>query len=564
MLGGLHRGTQRANWKESEVHSGLLHQRPPRRWLIVLVAVSLTAAIVVGVLMVSRASRATADTTAPSCDSGTTVNTGSGPVCGFVSSGVTQWLGIPYAAPPLGQLRWQPPQAPTPWTAPLPALQYSAGCPGAGVPVTSEDCLYLNVIAPPNPSGQHLPVMVWIHGGGFQFGASSEFPGVNIASSGHVVFVSMNYRLGLLGFLATHAFGAHAGDYGLEDQQAALRWVRDNISAFGGDPHQVTIFGESAGGSSVCDQLASPDAAGLFGKAISESGFYNSITGVNTSFQPQDCKSTLPTEEQAASAGDAFAARVGCTNPAEEADCLRNTPLATLRANSGGLTGATNSPIVNGTTLTMSPAVAFARGRFNRVSTIMGTLRDEDLLGSPTTTDQFTTDVQAQYGAFAARVLAAYPLDRYATPYIDFRTMMADANTICPALRTEGTLSRWVQVHGYEIDDTDASSGGGGSLPQGAFHGAELRLLFPTLIAAGTTLDANQQALANQMTSEWTSFAVTGNPTATGTPVWPEFDHKDGTVMSLQPAGDSQLTDAAQLSTVHNCRLWNSLPHQGD
>ena len=519
------------------------------------------ASTVVGVSGASGAVVGAADV---SCDAATTVNTASGPVCGVVSDGVTQWLGIPYAAPPVGELRWQPPQPPTPWTAPLPAVQYSAGCPGAGVPVTSEDCLYLNVIAPPNSSGRHLPVMVWIHGGGFQFGASSEFSGANIASSGHVVFVSMNYRLGLLGFLASQAFGAHAGDYGLQDQQAALRWVRNNISAFGGDSHDVTIFGESAGGSSVCDQLASPTASGLFGRAISESGFYNSVTGVNTSFQPQDCKSTLPTEAQADVAGDTFAAGVGCTNAAQEAECLRNTPLAVLRANAGGLAGVTNSPIVNGTTLTMSPSVAFARGRFNRVTTIMGTLRDEDLIGSPTTSDQFTADVQAQYGSYAPRVLAAYPLDRFATPYIDFRTMMADANTICPALRTEATLSRRVKVYSYEIDDTDAASGGGGSLPQGAFHGAELRLLFPGLIRPGTTLDANQQALADQMTAEWTAFATTGNPTAIGTPEWPGFNGRDGTVMSLQPAGDSQLTSDRQLSDVHNCGLWNRLPHQGD
>ena len=540
-------------------------RRRPRRWLLAFGAGSLATAIAVAILIASAAPRATADTAPPGCDAGTTVGTVSGPVCGINSDGVTQWLGIPYAAPPVGQLRWQPPQAPTPWTDPLPAVQYSAGCPGAGVPTTSEDCLYLNVIAPPNPSGQHLPVMVWIHGGGFQFGASSEFSGANIASSGHVVFVSMNYRLGLLGFLATKALGAHAGDYGLQDQQAAMRWVQNNISSFGGDPNDVTIFGESAGGSSVCDQLTSPTASGLFGKAISESGFYNSITGVNTSYQPQDCKSTLPTEQQADAAGDAFATRVGCTNAAQEAACLRNTPLATLTADAGGgVAGVTNSPIVNGTTLTMSPAVAFARGRFNRVSTIMGTLRDEDLLGSPTTTDQFNADVQAQYGSFASRVLAAYPLDRFASPYVDFRTMMADANTICPALRTEATLSRWVKVYGYEIDDTDAASGGAGSLPQGAFHGAELRLLFPSLIAPGTTLDANQQALANQMTAEWTTFATTGDPTATGTPVWPQFNRGDSPVMSLQPADDSALTNVAQLSAIHQCGLWNRLPHQGD
>ena len=135
--------------------------------------------------------------------------------------------------------------------------------------------------------------------------------------------------------------------------------MKANIAAFGGDPRNVTIFGESAGGSSVCDQLASPTAAGLFERAISQSGFYNSITGVNTSFQPQDCKATLPTESQADAAGQAFAETVGCTNAADLANCLRSVPVDTLEANSGGPTGATNSPIVNGTTLTISPRAAW-------------------------------------------------------------------------------------------------------------------------------------------------------------------------------------------------------------
>jgi len=201
----------------------------------------------------------------------------------------------------------------------LQALQYPDACPQSGsTPVPqSEDCLDLNVIAPPHASGTRLRVLVWIHGGGFQGGATAEYPGDHLAQAGNVVFVSIQYRLGVLGFLATSAFGAHAGDYGLQDQQAALSWVKTNIAAFGGDPDNVTIFGESAGGSSVCDQMASPTAAGLFEGAISESGFYNSITGVNTELQPQDCKATLPTESQADAAGTAFAQTVGCTNAAD-------------------------------------------------------------------------------------------------------------------------------------------------------------------------------------------------------------------------------------------------------
>jgi para-nitrobenzyl esterase len=534
---------------------------------VYVIAGGITAAAAVALLVALTSPFARATTDQPtSCGAGTTVNTASGPVCGFVSNGLTEWLGIPYAAPPIGALRWQPPQPPAPWTSTLQALHYPNACPQAGSSPQSEDCLYLNVIAPPHPSGTHLRVLVWIHGGGFQGGSTATYPGDPFAQTGNVVFVSLQYRLGVLGFLATRAFGAHAGDYGLEDQQAALQWVKTNIAAFGGDPRNVTIFGESAGGSSVCDQLASPTAAGLFERAISQSGFYNSITGVNTEFQPQDCKATLATERQADAAGQAFAQTVGCTTPAELASCLRGVPVSTLLANSGGPTGGTNSPIVNGTTLTTSPRTAFASGKFNRVPTIMGTLRDENLIASPTTESQFLQDVRSQYGPFAGLVLATYPLNRYETPYIDFRTIVADSDTVCPALRAETNISRWTRVYSYEIDDTDAPPLVPGTYPNpalanGAYHGGELPLLFPDFPGVAP-LDNNQQTLSNQMTAEWTAFARTGNPTATGTPVWPPFSLPQGSVMSLQPAGDSQPTTRAQLAALHQCALWNVVAHQ--
>src|SRR5208282_2759842 len=212
-------------------------------------------------------------------------------------------------------------------------------------------------------------------------------------------------------------------------------------------------------------------------------------------------------------------------------------------------------------TLTTSPRTAFATGRFNRVPTIMGTLRDENLIDSPTTEAQFLQDVDSQYGAQAPQVLAAYPLSDYGTPYIDFRTIVADSDTICPALRAESNISRYTQLYSYEIDDTDAppltATYPNPALPNGAYHGAEILLLFPGFSTA--SLDPNQQALSQQMTAEWTTFARTGDPTAVGTPPWPLFRSQGGTVMSLQPAGDSQLTTVAQLAEVHHCGLWDAL-----
>ncbi len=381
-----------------------------------------------------------------------------------------------------------------------------------------------------------------------------------------------NYRLGVLGFLAHDALGPHSGNYGLEDQQAAMRRVRRNVRAFGGDPNNVTIFGESAGGSSICHQLASPTAAGLFDKAISQSGQYNSPTGVPTGLQPQDCKAILPTREQAHAAGATFAANVGCGNAADVAACLRSVPASTVRSTPG-----TSAPIVDGMTLTRQPGQAFASGNFNRVNTVIGVLQDENLSGTPTTPADYEARVRALYGRHASDVLELYPLVRYDNPYVALREVSADSNTVCPSLRTAENMSRWTTVFSYVIDDTDAPLLGpfypNANVSNGAYHAAEHALLFPGSVIVGSppaVLDLNQQVLSRQMMAHWTTFARTGDPTADRAPVWPQFDkHADKRegkgkrltwpVMSLQPAGNSYVTTAEQVSAVHNCDFWNTL-----
>lgn len=255
-------------------------------------------------------------------------------MCGLTSGSQTSYLDIPYAAPPVGRLRWRPPQPVQPWTTTYQATQRGPGCLEPGFPAgpppagTSENCLYLEVQEPAGTrAGQHLPVMFEIHGGGF-LGEYRDDNGTNLINNGKVIYVYAGYRLGILGFLANKALGPHSGDYGLQDQQAALRWVQDNIARFGGNPHNVTIFGESAGGASVCDQVASPTARGLFQQGISISGFYN--FNVNTIWWPADCKSRLLNEAQAQKMGAQFAAKVGCGNAANVAACLRAVPAATL------------------------------------------------------------------------------------------------------------------------------------------------------------------------------------------------------------------------------------------
>ncbi len=315
------------------------------------------AALTVGVIAIFSAGPATRSASAQTgtCAAGTTVQTTSGPVCGISSttaSGVNEWLGIPYAAPPVGNLRWQPPQAPTPWTMTLPATEFGSECiqtTGAG----SENCLFVNVWAPATATPtSDLPVMVHIHGGGFANGNGNSDNSL-LANTGDEVIVSMNYRLNIFGFLADDkALGSNSGDYGLQDQQAALRWVQSNAAAFGGDPSKVTIFGESAGGSSVCDQIASPTAAGLFEQGISTSGEYNTVLGTQEQtprtpedLESQDCKSALPTKAQANAAGKNFAATAGCGtgNAAVVAACLQALPVTRDRA--GGLAPRHRLPV---------------------------------------------------------------------------------------------------------------------------------------------------------------------------------------------------------------------------
>jgi para-nitrobenzyl esterase len=484
-------------------------------------------------------------------------------VCGLTGVGVNQWLGIPYAAPPVGQLRWHSPEPHAAWSDPLQAVTPGSAGPqtGGASPSTNEDCLFLNVTVPTGVGPGPLPVLVYIHGGGFQSGDTSLYPEMQLATQGHVIVVGIQYRLGVLGFLADAAFGRHAGDYGLEDQQAALRWVQRNIAAFGGDPNDTTVMGSSAGASSVCDQIVSRGAAGLFERAISISSEYNSLLGAPTSLQPQDCKATLPTEGQADASGATFAASLGCST--DVAACLRAVPVPTLLATAGG----TNSPIVNGTTLDEQLLTSFAKGRVNQVSAILGVNRDEDLTGTATTPAAYQSLIQTQYGAAASRILALYPLARFPSPFVASRTVAADSNTVCPALTRDQLLSHAIPVYAYEGDNADMplTSTADITEPQGSYHDWEPGLLFPGNLSMGitTNLDADQAVLASQLIDQFSAFARTGNPTTTGTPLWPQFTRRTGLlVMSLQPAGDSELTSAAAISFDHNCGFWDKLANQ--
>jgi len=506
--------------------------------------------------------------------------TKSGPVLGTTVDGINEYLGIPYAAAPVGPLRWMPPQAFGKFSAPLQADQFGSRCTQGG-PSGSEDCLFLNVYTPPNagPGGalaeldgdeaaraakkksRALPVMVWIHGGGLTGGGGDIYDPSPLVKQG-VIVVTINYRLGVLGFLAQAALdseGHEAGNYGFMDQQFALQWVKKNIKAFGGNPKAVTIFGESAGGQSVYCNLASPTAAHLFRGAIAESGSYVEFQPYFSAIEPLKVAETT---DGLAPSGSSVAISVGCAD--QTAACLRAVSAADLVA----VQISALSPFVDGTLLTQTPTAAFASGQFNKVPVISGTNHDEwrffvaeqyDGSGNPIdTSDKYAAAVTALWTSFLApSVLALYPYANYPDGGLALSAVGTDGVFSCPARNADKSLSKFTTTYTYEFNDENAPPGTvpGVSFPLGAFHAAELQYLF---VLEGYTFPftADQQMLSDAMISYWTQFAKTGNPNSASQPTWPPYSASTDMFQSLVPPAPMQ---EANFNTFHNCDLyWNS------
>ena len=477
------------------------------------------------------------------------VHTAQGAVKGVVTEDYQSYFDLPFAKAPVGSLRWQPPVPAASWSGVRDATQPGPECAQAGgdAATSSEDCLNLNVWAPGAArKGAKLPVAVWIYGGAFRTGAANDYRPVSMVEQGNMIVVTINYRLGALGFLTLPeldaANGTPSGDYGLLDQVQALRWVKRNIAQFGGDPGRVTVAGQSAGGESVCNLLASPPAAGLFQSAIVESGL-----------------SCVQNDRATAQHDDApFTTALGCSTgtPTAVAACLRGKPAADiLKAQTAA--GQVWYPTTGIPALPQQPADAFRSGSFNQVPVVIGSTSAEgaafvyqatDAIGQPITAAGYKKDVETTFGTDAAAVLARYPLSKYPVPGAAEAALRTDVGFSCATLSNAAALSKSVPTYVYEFRDKTAAGNVDGA-PQ---HAAELPYLWGT---SGTAkLTAAQLKLSQAMISYWSTFVRTSRTDPPGLPRLPRYTPSTPRELAFNSGGPALVDDESQL---HQCGFWN-------
>lgn len=480
------------------------------------------------------------------------VNVLDGPLEGFISGSTLAFLGIPFAAPPIGELRWRPPQPVEPWKDVRDAKEPQLACIQSGIGIgpvgeTSEDCLYLNVWTPDLSPDEALPVMVWLHGGGNSTGSAVQFAEAGtdeLAYNGQIlieaaprpiVVVTANYRLNRFGFLAHAGLTAEqgaSGNYGLMDQQAALRWVRDNISIFGGDPENVTLFGESAGGLDTCLQVMAPESDGLVHRAIMESA--------------GQCYPDRWELDQAEASGADFAEFVGCTgsDDAEVVDCLRALtveevlePAPTSDPLPGGVLYQNPAPwrfapIIDGAFLPEQVAEIVADDQYAKIPMIIGTNdREGDLFhgpllgGTPPANEAEYREALGRFLGDAADAVAdAYPFSDFDTPNEALSAVTGDSVFVCPAWNLAralvgqgGTVFKYNYTH-----ELGFSSLGG----MGPTHGTEVALVWgwAQVDATADLATDNDKSVGASIVDYWTQFAYSGDPNGDDAPEWPRFE----------------------------------------
>jgi para-nitrobenzyl esterase len=465
-----------------------------------------------------------------------TVRTNEGLVEGRLDAGVWEFLGIPYAAPPSGSLRWRPPAPVPPWEGVRPCKQFGDSCPQPDAPwyglgTLGEDCLYLNVWVAAGESGSSLPVLVWIHGGAFLSGSASLelnrglplYDGRNLARRGAVV-VTVNYRLGPFGFLA-HPLLSHespegvSGNYGLLDQLAALCWVRENIAGFGGDPSRITLFGESAGAVSILYLMVSPPAAGLFQGAIAESA-------------PFWIRHVLPPAyrslEEAEAVGVELASALGCGSGPGALDDMRSRGeeelIASARLDTGLLPGGMHfGPVIDGRLLPERPEKLFMQGRQHQADLIVGSNRDEAnffLAALGLSRGEYEELVLRMAGEWSREALRLFPAGDDAGVYPALSAMITAFEFTAPCRFTARCVSEGSgNAFRYRFSRVPPTQRGRALC---SCHGSEIPYVFGVLDRGEGYIDRDQELSASIM-DYWINFARNGDPNGSGLPAWPAY-----------------------------------------
>jgi para-nitrobenzyl esterase len=460
-----------------------------------------------------------------------------GKIEGTIENGIHVFRGIPFAAPPVGDLRWKAPQPVKVWDGIRRADTFGPSCPQmAMIPGTnqlelSEDCLYLNVWTPAKAANEKLPVMVWIYGGGFAMGSAS-FPlysGDELAKRG-VILVTITYRVGALGFLAHPELTAESpdkvsGNYGLLDQIAALKWVQKNIEAFGGDPAKITIFGESAGAISVSMLCASPLAKGLFSGAISESGgSFGPVKG-------QRGLNGVQTLQAAEQDGLAFAQRMGAASIAELRQIAPEKWLSDPSAQMGGFW-----PVADGLVITDDQYKLYEQGKYNDVNVLIGTNSDEgSMFARPAeSVEEYQKDIRERFGAFADRILEAYPAHTIEETYTSAADIFRETAFAWPTYAWANLQSATGKsnVYLYYFDQPQPPSPFFPAKLRGSAHASEMDYVFGHLDAGRRT--ESDFKLSDIMIQYWTNFAKYGDPNGKDLPKWETYSAANPFVLLLK------------------------------
>lgn len=501
------------------------------------------------------------------------VQTDTGPVKGTVSEKHRLFQGIPFAAPPVGELRWQSPQPVKAWSKPLDATKPGNICPQesasySAVDGLNEDCLNLNVTVPKSAStDKPKPVMVWLHGGGGITGAGSLYNAQRLTHDGDVIVVTINFRMGIFGSFGYDGLDG-SGTFGLQDQQAALKWVQRNVSAFGGDPKNVTLFGESIGATTVAAQLVSPKAKGLFHKVAIQSGFPLMDVPPGTMY-PQ-VPILFPslawmTSIEANAIGAQTAATLGCADPKSALECMRKRPVKDLLKQSNTYTRFAFGNSI----LPESPAKALLNGNFNQVPVMNGGTRDEarmfvslffDGAGQAVTDKKYPVMLKKAFGKDAEKIAAEYPLKDYKTPSIAWSSVVTDRLWALRTMQLNQSFAKFVPTFAFEFADQNAPKAVPfpKGFPPGAHHSAELPYQFD-IAHLKANLSEPQLQLAKKMNRYWANFAHNGKPNGPDLPDWKAFDAKATTpyVQSLAPGNDG--IRPVDFNKEHRLDFWKSI-----